>query len=457
MTNTNTDNLFDPLLKKHNSNCEIFTSRVKISECPVDKGASYIRSADEKGYSIRSLHDSRLGTSSSNIFEKKAAEKTMKLSIDAAKRSNKLPPSFSFTDTEGISKPAECFDPKISKNMDSISTELAQECIQMAEESKIHLTNGKVRLIEFEYTIRNSLGIEKNEKGTYIMAMIESKPETKKPVSELSSVYMKRMYDKSSFLSWFKDRLDLTGKYTSPKKLEGGVYDTIISPQVIGSLLTDTIGYWASGKSRVDGISVFAGKEKQEVADHSFSASDDPLYPDAPSTFGIDAEARKTKKTDIIKNGIFANYIYDNKYSSYFNTESTANSKKASILGSEKIYTSPTYSGLHNLVIPEGKEKLNSLIENFTGIFIDSVGIPSADRETGNFGFELRNAFLVKKGEMTPVRYGIYSGKVQDIIKNASITSKDRETVPDRSAPEFNSACVCPYFVLEKQHISGAK
>ena len=452
-----TDNLFDPIVKKKNNNCEIFTSRVKISECPVDKGASYIRSADERGYSIRSLHDGRLGTSSSNIFEKKAVEKTMKLSVDAAARSNKLPSSFSFTDTEGTSTPGQRHDPNISKDMDTISTELAEECIQMAEESKIHLTNGKVRLIEFEYTIRNSLGIEKTEIGTYIMAMIESKPETKKPVSELSSVYMKRMYDKSAFLSWFKNRLDLTGKYTSPKKLEGGTYDTIISPQVIGSLLTDTIGYWASGKSRVDGISVFAGKENELVASESFSASDDPLYPDAPSTFGIDAEAQKTKKTDIIKNGIFKNYIYDNKYSSYFDTSSTGNSKKASILGSEKIYTSPTFSALHNLVIPEGKEKLSSLLDNFTGIFIDSVGIPSADRETGNFGFELRNAFLVKKGEMTPVRYGIYSGKVQDIIKSTHMTSKDREIVADRAAPEFNSACICPYFVLEKQHISGAK
>lgn len=451
------DFLFDPLLKNHTCACEIFTSRVKISECPVDKGATYIRSADERGYSIRALSEGRLGTSSSNIFEKKAVENTMSLAIDASARSSKLPPSFSFTDTEGKSTPGECYDPNISKNMDTIAVGLAEECVQMAGESKIHLTNGKVRLIEFEYCIRNSLGIEKSEKGTYIIAMIESKPDTKKPVSELSSVYMRRIYDRSSFLSWFKDRLELTGKYTNPKKLKGGVYDTIISPHVIGNLLTDTIGYWASGKSRVDGISVFRGKENQEVANESFSASDDPLYPDAPSTFGIDAEAGKTKKTGIIKDGIFTNYIYDSRYSSYSGTASTGNSKKASVLGSEKIYTSPSFCALHNLVIPEGKEKLSSLLDRFTGIFIDSVGIPSADRETGNFGFELRNAFLVKSGDMAPVRYGIYSGKVQDIIKNTNVTSKEREIVPDRSAPEFNSACICPYFLLEKQHISGAR
>ncbi|MFH1433068.1 MAG: TldD/PmbA family protein [archaeon] len=445
--------MFDTILKKHN--CEVFISDISTTECPLDINASYTKSVRESGYTIRTLKNNRLGSSSSNIFDTESIKKTLKNSLDSAGHSNKLPKGFSFTGTEGSTKVRKCHDKNISKNPETIASDLREICAKRALEANVNLTNGKIRLTEFEYTITNSLGIEKKEKGTYILAMIDSKADTKKQVSELTSTYIRRIYDKSDFLDWFDKTLKTTARFIEPSKLKSGTYDIILNPGVIGPLLTDTIGYWSSAKSRIDGISLFEGKENTTVAAETFSATDDPAYPDAPSTFGIDMEAQKTKKTDIIKDGIFSNYFYDNRYSSYFNTKSTGNSKKAAYTGPEYIYNSSGFCGPNNLVIKEGKEHLSSMLKDFTGVFIEAVGIPSADRETGNFGFELRNAFLVEKGEMRPVRYGIYSGRVQDIIKSVSWLSKEREISADRMAPEFNSACISPYFLLKDQKISG--
>ncbi len=447
--------LFESILKKNNT--EIFISETRLSECPIDGDGTYTRSVTETGYMIRTLKDNRLGTSTSNIIDKEAIKKTAQLSLASSTHAEKLPKSFSFTDTEGKTPVSGTYDNKISKDMDTITAELKKECQQTAAESGIILTNGKIKLMEFRYTIMNSLGIEKKERGTYISAAIDSKADTKKPLAELSSTYIKRTYKKSDFRDWFKTRLDITKKCISPQKLKTASYNLILSPQVAGPVLLDTIGYWASGKSRLDGISLFEGKENKAVASQNFTATDDPTYPDAPSTFSIDMEGTKTKKTGIIKNGIFSNYIYDNKYSSHANTASTGNCKKATFMGSEKIYASGNFSGMHNLSIKQGTEHLESLLSGFSGIYIEAVGIPSADHETGNFGFELRNAFLVDKGAMTPVRYAIYSGKVQDLIRNTKTMSKERETITDPMAPEYNSACITPYFLIENQKISAAK
>jgi len=447
--------LFASILKKNNT--EIFISETRLSECPIDSDSTYTRSVTETGYMIRTLKDSRLGTSTSNILNKEAIKKTAQLSLASSGHAEKLPKSFSFTDTEGKTPVSDTYDNSISKDMDTLTAKLQQECQQTADESGIILTNGKIKLMEFKYTIMNSLGIEKSERGTYISAAIDSKADTKQPLAELSSTYVKRTYKKSDFTDWLKNRLDITKKCISPQKLKTASYNLILSPSVAGPILLDTIGYWASGKSRLDGISLFKGKENKAIASPNFTATDDPAYPNAPSTFSIDMEGTKTKKTNIIKNGTFSNYIYDNRYASHANTSSTGNCKKATFMGSEKIYTSGNFSGMHNLSIEQGTEHLESILSDFRGIYIEAVGIPSADHETGNFGFELRNAFLVDKGAMTPVRYAIYSGKVQDLIKNTKTMSKERETATDPMAPEYNSACITPYFLIENQKISAAK
>jgi len=446
---------FESILKKNNT--EIFISETRLSEYPIDSDSTYTRSVTETGYMIRTLKDNRLGTSTSNIMDKEAIKKTAQLSLASSKHAEKLPKSFSFTDTKGKTPVSGTFDNTISKDMDTLSANLREECQKTAAESGIILTNGKIKLTEFKYTIMNCLGIEKTERGTYISAVIDSKADTKQPLAELSSTYIKRTYQKSDFTGWLKNRIDITKKCINPQKLKTASYNLILSPSVAGPIMLDTIGYWASGKSRLDGISLFEGKENKAVASPNFTATDDPTYPDAPSTFSIDMEGTKTKKTNIIKNGIFSNYIYDNKYASHADTKSTGNCKKATFMGSEKIYTAGNFSGMHNLSIDQGTEYLESLLSNFSGIYIEAVGIPSADHETGNFGFELRNAFLVDKGAMTPVRYAIYSGKVQDLIRDTKTMSKEREIVTDPMAPEYNSACITPYFLIENQKISAAK
>ena len=221
---------FESILKKNNT--EIFISETRLSECPIDSDGTYTRSVTETGYMIRTLKDSRLGTS--NILNKEAIKKTAELSLASSAHAEKLPKSFSFTDTEGKTSVSGTFDNTISKDMDTLSTELREECQQAAAESGIMLTNGKIKLMEFRYTIMNSLGIEKTERGTYISAAIDSKAITNQPLAELSSTYIKRTYKKSDFTDWLKNRLDITKKCISPQKLKTAKFHAIVTKHRCG-------------------------------------------------------------------------------------------------------------------------------------------------------------------------------------------------------------------------------
>lgn len=444
--------MFDRVLKKYN--CEVFVSEVSLAEVAFDRELNAAREVSERGYSIRTLSGQRLGSASSNLFVTNEIEKTAEESIDTGRCTKQLPKSFSFTDKMGCSLVSGTYDKSIDKALCAQATEIAINALECAEKNNVLVTDGRSRAVSFKYRVMNSLGIEKEEKGTYLTVMIDAKPITDKPIAEVPLVFRDRIYDKKKYSLWLNEKMGLVSRFVMPRKIPTGKYDLLLSPDVFGPLLLDTVGTWPSGLMRLEGTGQFK-KTGDVVAPNGFSAAMDGTYPGGLSTYSVDFEGNKTTKGKIIENGVFKKYYYDQKYASYFNESSTGNAMRSSSLGAEKIFAGTTHCCAQNLIVSGGAEKAEDLLSDMKGIFVENVGIASADSETGAFGFELRNAFLVNKGEFTPARYAVYSGTVQDLLKEAKFT-KETGQVSETHESEFSSSCVCPYVFLEKQDVAGA-
>lgn len=442
--------MFESILKKYN--CEVFMSEVALAEAVFDNDIKAVRFIKENGYSVRTLSDKKLGCASSNIFEKGEIEKTARESIEAGKYTKPLPQSFSFSDKGGRTKVSGTYDKTMANDLEKHASELAAMALRSAEEKGAKVTDGCARAISFKYRVMNSQGIDKEEVGTFVTVLIDAKAATEKQVTEVPLVFRERACNKKKYAFWLDKKMDLASMSVEPKKIPSGKYDILLSPQVLAPLMLDTVAPWASGSMRLEGTGLFK-KMGDTIAQKDFSATLDGTYPRGLSTFSIDAEGNKTTKIKIVEKGVFTNYFYDEKYASYFNEIASGCAKRSSMFGAEKLFAGIPYCGSQNLLIKEGKEKFESILENMKGIYVENVGLPSADSETGTFGFELRNAFIVNKGELTPARYAIFSGTVQELLKKAVLT-KETEAVSESG--EFSSACMCPYAFLEKQEIAGA-
>lgn len=441
--------MFENILKKYN--CEVFVSEVALAETDFDRDIKAVRFIRENGYSIRTLSERKLGCASSNMFLKDDIEKTARESIEAGKYTKPLSQTFSFSDKEGQTKVSGTYDKTMAKDLEKHSSELAALALQSSKEKNIEVTDGHARAISFKYRIMNSLGISKEEVGTFVTVLMDTKAITEKQVTEVPLIFRERLYDKKEYSLWLDKKMSLVSRFIESQKIPSGKYDILLSPQTLGPLLLDTISSWASGSMRLEGTGLFK-KIGDAVVQKDFSAIIDGSCPKGLSTFSIDVEGNKTTKRKIVENGIFTNYFYDEKYASYFNETANGCSKRSSMFGAEKIFAGAPYCGAQNLLIKKGKEKFENILEDMKGIYVENVGISSADSETGSFGFELRNAFIVNKGELIPARYAIFSGTVQNLLKKAVLT---RETEAVAESGEFSSACVSPYAFLEKQEIAG--
>ncbi len=192
--------MFDRVLKKYN--CEVFVSDVSLAEVVFDRELNAAREVSERGYSIRTLADQRLGSASSNLFENKEIKKTAEESIDTGRCTKQLPKSFSFADKPGRSLVSGTYDKSIDMDVGAQAIEIALRVLECAEENKVLVTDGRARAVSFKYRVMNSLGVEKEEKGTYITVMLDSKPITDKPIAEVPLVFRDRIYDKKKYSLW---------------------------------------------------------------------------------------------------------------------------------------------------------------------------------------------------------------------------------------------------------------
>ncbi|MCK4883888.1 MAG: hypothetical protein KAS30_03400, partial [Candidatus Diapherotrites archaeon] len=245
--------MFNKILK--NENCEIYTSNVRIADANLDNDINALRSTNESGYSIRVLENHKLGNASSNNFSNSCIEDTFETAIKLSGFGKTIPTNFSFCDTDRTTPVQKKLDHKISNQLDECCTELAEITLQKANDLDVKITNCSIKTIEVNFHVQNSLGIDKEETGTFIVAAIDSKANTDKPLAELSSTFSTRLFNASEYENWVSERFKLTKLFVEPQKIKTGKYPLLVEPGVFSPLIMDSVGYGASGKSRVDKIS----------------------------------------------------------------------------------------------------------------------------------------------------------------------------------------------------------
>ncbi len=108
-------------------------------------------------------------------------------------------------------------------------------------------------------------------------------------------------------------------------KIEDGVYEAILSPLVVGNILS-YLAMMASGLAVLLRFSIFSKYGiGSQIASEKFTIIDDPLNTELPEATGFDEEGVATKTKPLIERGIVKNILHNSKTAKKMNTESTGN------------------------------------------------------------------------------------------------------------------------------------
>jgi TldD protein len=187
-----------------------------------------------------------------------------------------------------------------------------------------------------------------------------------------------------------------------------------------GVIFHEACGHGLEATSVARNLSVFSNKIGQKVASDLVTYIDDGTIKNGWGSSNIDDEGNKTQKNTLIENGVLKSYMIDKLNSRRMGMKPTGSSRRQS-------YTLAPTSRMTNTYIDNGKSTANEIISNTEkGLFAKSLSGGQVNPTTGEFNFNVSNAYLIENGKITkPVKGALLIGRGAKIIQKVDMVAND--------------------------------
>lgn len=227
----------------------------------------------------------------------------------------------------------------------------------------------------------------------------------------------------------------------NPKQGDNGKFTVLMSPYVVGNILSYSGGFLSSHMVRT-GLSCFQDMIGKEVASEEVTLIDDPTDYTGEGARPVDDEGTPTRKNTLIRNGKLETYLHSYSTGKLDSEESTGN---AGI-----ISPSPW-----QLRLQPGKESFETMLSGIEdGLFINNAWYTRfQDYRNGTFSTVPRDGvFRIKDGKIVESWSGIrISESILNILKN--IRSISRETKHSKWWLEIEPS-IMPYVLVDNVNIT---
>ncbi len=228
----------------------------------------------------------------------------------------------------------------------------------------------------------------------------------------------------SGFSTQAIEKMGVESAQTAARKVprrvgDPGKFDVILSPYVIGSLLSYSAQYF-SAESVMAGLSFLENMIGKEVASPQVNLVDDPTDRNGIAYVPFDMEGTLTRRNTLIEKGTLKTYVHSCSTAKRFNTQTTGN---AGILDPVpwQLKLLPGGGELDSM-ISDSRDALLILNTWYTRFQDDRNGVFSTVPRDG--------VFHVKNGEIVESWSGIrISDSIPNILKSIRQTSADTKWV----------------------------
>ena len=209
----------------------------------------------------------------------------------------------------------DSFDKKIEKGKE---IDFVQDAIDAALKEGAKRCAGVLYTNVWKNRIFSSTGVEAEDKGTSINLSIRSFAQEKDASGHTVSVArtLKKFEPKKAG----KESGMHAVQSLNPSDGYSGKYTAILHPMVIANILY-YMSYAFSAFEVDSGMSFLIGKQNKKVASDIVNLKDDGRLPNGFSSRSFDEEGRPTQTTDLIKNGVFKNFLHNTSTAKKFKTK----------------------------------------------------------------------------------------------------------------------------------------
>jgi TldD protein len=237
-------------------------------------------------------------------------------------------------------------------------------------------------------------------------------------------------------------------KAKSPK---GGEMPVVLDQELAGVFAHEAVGHASEADLVLEGDSILENRIGEQIASPLITIIDDPTLHEF-GYYPFDAEGAQSKRTEIIKDGIFSSYLHSRETAAKLG--GTPGNSRA------QGYSMPVVR-MSNTFIDNRDAKFEEMLEEVRdGMYL--IGSRGGQVNTGEgiFQFNAEKGYLIKNGELTELVKDVsLSGKTLEILNHVTLVGNDLKMTAGRCGKGGQLVPVSdgsPHIAISKALIGGA-
>lgn len=370
------------------------------------------RTEISRGLGVRVVVGKSVSYSYTTSLDENSIEKVVRRAIDLARAKERDPEFRGLPEPKGITKVEGIFDERIEDPPLEEGIQLIDGVLAESMEKGLKSSNSFLSFGLKEVGISSSSGIDVEFKESFVQQGVYLLSE-KGGVTSLGSSFLEGREVRLKLEECMEEALEYSEAGLKVEKINGGDWTIVFHPDALAPLMEYGFSQAIDSYNVQEGKSYLSGKIGERVASEDLEITDMGDMSSGLRTRPVDGEGVPTRSTEIIKDGVLSNYLYDSYTSAKENKESTGNATRD--------FRSPVKVAPTNLVL-RGEESKSPLEEIERGLLVKGVmGAHSTNIATGAFSVSANPAYLIENGEIKgQVRGCMIAGTFEELLRKYS-------------------------------------
>lgn len=218
--------------------------------------------------------------------------------------------------------------------------------------------------------------------------------------------------------------METAGLMLEARQCPAGAMPVIIAGEAGGTIIHEACGHGMEADIVQREFSVYRNLLGQAVASPQVTVVDDGSMSSLYGGYSMDDEGTPSRRNVLIEKGILRSYLTDRETALRFGLPPTGNGRRSS-------YKVPPQPRMSNTFVEPGDQNLDQMIRSITkGLLVKDMGGGEVNPTSGDFVFHVTEGYVIKKGELIPVKGAVLTGNGPETLKKIVGVGKDLKFIP---------------------------
>lgn len=199
-----------------------------------------------------------------------------------------------------------------------------------------------------------------------------------------------------------------------------GVMAVVLAAEAGGTFVHEAVGHSLEADIVLDGMSALGERVGEVVASPLISVVDDATLAGKNGSFSTDDEGTPAERTVLIDRGVLTGLLHDERTALVMGARSSGKGRR------ESFRDRPIVRMSNTMILPGAEDPAAIVRETGRGLYVVRMGGGEVDTVTGQFVFEVNEAYLIEAGVIgEPVRGATLTGDATEILASIDRVGSD--------------------------------